>query len=1116
MLQIYEFIVDQTAKGRSFILFFCLLLMQTSSFAQNSAKITIQKKNITVIEALKEVEKQSDYSVGYNDSQLKNKPALSLDLKGVTVESALSQILKGTGFTYQFKDKYIMIIPDNKPQEAPLKKVSGKVIDENNEPLIGVNIKVEGSAEGAITDFDGNFTISAPQGSTLSFTYVGYTPLTVKITDRNVYDVKLRSDAQQLNEVVVTALGIKREQKALSYNVQQIQADQLTEIKDANFVNSLNGKVAGVNINTSSSGVGGASKVVMRGTKSIEQSSNALYVIDGIPMFNFGGGGATEFGSKGETEAIADINPEDIESISVLTGAAAAALYGSNAANGAIVITTKKGKVGKLQASVSTGIDWMNPFVMPKFQNRYGTGSYGKANGSTTLSWGPKLNEASRMGYEPTDFFETGAVYSNSVNLSAGTEKNQTFFSAAATNSDGMIPNNRYNRYNFTFRNTTSFLNDKMKLDVGASYIIQNDRNMINQGVYSNPLVSAYLFPRSDDFSLVKVFERWSESRKINLPYWPQGEGSLRMQNPYWIAYRNLHENDKKRYMMSAGLTYDVLDWLNLSGRIRIDNSNNTYEQKLYAGTIATLAEGTQGHYTIAKNETSQTYADFLVNINKRVKDFTIVANIGTSLSDNRSSTFSYGGPIQDNGIPNVFNVFDLDNVKKRAVQEAWQDVTYSIFANVEVGWKSMLYLTLTGRNDWASQIHGTTDPSFFYPSVGLSAVITEMVKLPEWVSYLKVRGSYSSVGSPYPRYLTIPTYPYDATLQKWKEKSIYPIGTLYPERTNSWEVGLDATLFRDFKLSASFYYANTHNQTFDPQISVSSGYDRLYVQTGSVRNVGVEGMLAYGHTWSGFNWDTSFTISSNKNTLTELVRNYVHPETGEIINKDRLPLKTSDGRGLAQAEFILKEGGSLGDLYTRSDVVRDDKGKVLIDATGNVSKVGNLNDIKLGSVFPKANLAWNNSFSYKGVSVGFQISARIGGIVYSATQAAMDEHGVSERTAAARDAGGVLVNGRTMIDAQKWFEIIASSSGLPQYYTYSATNVRLQEARIGYTIPRRWIGNVCDINVSLVGRNLWMIYNKAPFDPESVATTGNFYQGIDYFMMPSSRNIGFNIKLNF
>lgn len=545
MLQIYEFIVDQTAKGRSFLLFFCLLMIQAPSFAQNSAKITIQKKNISIIEALKEVEKQSDYSVGYNDSQLRNKPVLNLDLKAVALENALAQILRGSGFTYQFKDKYIMIIPDNKPKGIPAKKVSGIVIDENNEPLIGVNIKVEGSSEGAITDIDGNFNIMAPQGSTLSFTYVGYTPQTVKITDKNIYEIRLVSDTKQLSEVVVTALGIKREQKALSYNVQQVKADAISGIKDANFINSLNGKVAGVNINSSSSGVGGASKVVMRGTKSIEQSSNALYVIDGIPMFNFGGGGGTEFDSRGKSESIADLNPDDIESISVLTGAAAAALYGSNAANGAIVITTKGGQVGKLQVSVNSNTEFSKPFVLPQFQNRYGTGSRGKTGGTTTLSWGPLLNEASRTGFEPKDFFDTGLIFTHSVTLSTGTEKNQTFFSAASVNSQGIVPNNRYNRFNFTFRNTTSFLNDRMKLDVGASYIIQNDRNMTNQGVYSNPIVPVYLFPRSDDFSLIKVFERWDPARKINTMFWPQGEGDLRMQNPYWIAYRNLRLNQK-------------------------------------------------------------------------------------------------------------------------------------------------------------------------------------------------------------------------------------------------------------------------------------------------------------------------------------------------------------------------------------------------------------------------------------------------------------------------------------------------------------------------------------------------------------------------------------------
>ncbi len=1113
MLQIYEFIVDQTAKGRSFLLFFCLLMMQAPSFAQNSAKITIQKKNISIIEALKEVEKQSDYSVGYNDSQLRNKPVLNLDLKAVALENALAQILRGSGFTYQFKDKYIMIIPDNKPKGIPAKKVSGIVIDENNEPLIGVNIKVEGSSIGAITDIDGNFNIMAPQGSTLSFTYVGYTPQSVKITDKNIYEIRLVSDTKQLSEVVVTALGIKREQKALSYNVQQVKADAISGIKDANFINSLNGKVAGVNINSSSSGVGGASKVVMRGTKSIEQSSNALYVIDGIPMFNFGGGGGTEFDSRGKSESIADLNPDDIESISVLTGAAAAALCGSNAANGAIVITTKRGQVGKLQVSVNSNTEFSKPFVLPQFQNRYGTGSRGKTGGTTTLSWGPLLNEASRTGFEPKDFFDTGLIFTNSVTLSTGTEKNQTFFSAASVNSQGIVPNNRYNRFNFTFRNTTSFLNDRMKLDVGASYIIQNDRNMTNQGVYSNPIVPVYLFPRSDDFSLIKVFERWDPARKINTMFWPQGEGDLRMQNPYWIAYRNLRLNQKKRYMLSAQLSYDITDWLNIAGRVRIDNSHTKYEQKLYASSNATITEeSTQGHYTIAKPDETQTYADVLANINKRFGDYSLVANVGASIVNNKFEELSYRGPIREKGIPNVFNVFDLDNAKKKARQDEWQEQTQSIFASVEVGWKSMLYLTLTGRNDWASQLANSSTSSFFYPSVGLSGVISEMIQMPSFIDYMKVRGSFSSVGMPYPRNLTSPTYEYNEATQSWKPKTHYPIGDLKPERTDSWEVGLDMKLFKDFNLGLSWYLANTFNQTFDPQISVSSGYTTIYLQTGYVRNTGLELSLGYGHTWNNnFRWDSNFTLSHNKNKIKELVRDYVHPETGELINKDRL-----DVGGLGKARFILKEGGTLGDLYTQSDLKRDDNGMVDIDPTGIVAIENNLPDIKLGSVFPKANLAWSNHFSWKGISLSALFTARIGGIVYSATEAAMDQYGVSERSALARDNGGVLVNNRTLVDAQNYYTTIGSESGLPQYYTYNATNVRLQEASIGYLIPRKWLGNVCDIQVSVIGRNLWMIYNKAPFDPESVATTDNYYQGIDYFMLPSTRNIGFNVKINF
>lgn len=1113
MLHSYTLKNDKKAKGIRFVLFLFMVVIQATAFAQSGMKITIQKENITVIEALKEVEKQSKLSVGYNDSQLIDKPAINLNLKNIDLEKALSIILKGTGFTYGIKRNYINIIPQPKTGTVVVKQVTGRVVDEKNEPLIGVNIRVEGTDDGTVTDLEGKYVIKASIGSILSFTYIGYISSYVKIADKNVYNIQMSANVEALNEVVVTALGIKREQKALSYNVQQVKSDQLTNVKDANFINSLNGKVAGVNINSSSSGVGGASKVVMRGTKSIEQSSNALYVIDGIPMFNFGGGGSMENGSQGVTESIADINPDDIESISVLTGAAAAALYGSNAANGAIVINTKRGKVGKLQVSVSSNTEFAKPFVLPHFQNRYGTGSSGKAGNSTTLSWGTLLNDASRRNYEPRDFFDTGITYTNSITLSTGTDKNQTFFSAAAVNSEGIVPNNRYNRFNFTFRNTTNFLNDRMKLDVGASYIIQNDRNMTNQGAYSNPIVPVYLFPRGDDFNLIKVFERWDPARKIKTMFWPQGEGDLRMQNPYWIAYRNLRTNDKKRYMLSVSLSYDITDWLNISGRVRVDNSSTKYEQKLYASSNTTLTEGSaQGFYAISKPDETQVYADALANINKRLGDYSIVVNIGASIVDNKYDELSYRGPIRANGIPNVFNVFDLDNTQKKARQDEWEEQTQSIFASAEVGWKSMLYLTLTGRNDWASQLANSSSTCFFYPSIGLSAVVSEMVKLPSFVDYLKVRSSFSSVGMPYPRNLTSPTFEYDETTQTWKPKTHYPIGDLKPERTDSWEFGLDMRLFKDFNLSLSWYLANTFNQTFDPKISVSSGYTTIYLQTGYVRNQGVELSFGYGHTWKkDFRWQSNFTLSHNKNKIIELVKDYIHPETGEPINKDRL-----DVGGLGKARFILKTGGSLGDLYTQSDLKRDDNGMVEISPAGTLVTVNNRPDIKLGSVFPKCNLAWNNQFSWKGFNISALVTARIGGIVYSATAAAMDQYGVSESSAVARDNGGVLVNGRNRVDAQTWFTAIGSQSGLPQYYTYSATNIRLQEAAIGYTLPRKWLHDVCDIQLSVVGRNLCMIYNKAPFDPEAVATTGNYYQGIDFFMLPSTRNVGLNVKINF
>ena len=1079
-----------------------------------AAQLTLSTPRTTLGTVIKQIQSQSKYQFFYND-KLSTVTVEPLKVKDASLEQVLNTLLKNKDISYKIAENIIYLSEKEnsnslQQQSGKERTITGQVVDAKGEPLIGVSILVKGTTDGAITDLDGNYKIMTKSNNpVIVYSYIGYKTQEIPLKGQTAINITMMDDTQVIDEVVVTALGIKRSEKALSYNVTQVDAESALAVKDANFINSLNGKVAGLNINSSSSGIGGASKVVMRGSRGIEQSSNALYVIDGIPMYNLSAsGGSEEMQSQGSTEAIADINPDDIESMSVLSGAAAAALYGSNASNGAIVITTKKGKVGRVALTVSSNTEMLSPFVMPQFQNRYGTSG-------TDASWGKRLNEANYRGYDPaSDYFQTGLIGTESVTLSTGTEHNQTYLSAAAVNSRGIIPNNKYDRYNFTFRNTTLFLEDKMKLDVGAQYIMQKDRNMVNQGIYANPLSSAYLFPRGNDWEDYKMYERYDLERNMYTQYWPQGGGSFRLQNPYWINYRNLRENDKDRYMLSAALSYDILSWLNVAGRVRLDNSYNTYTQKYYASTIATIAEGENGFYGVTNTRDKQTYADLLLNINKTFgEDWSLTANIGASYSDNRSEALAVSGPIAANGLPNFFTVAQLDKETGKREETGYREQTQSIFASAEVGYRSTYYLTLTGRNDWPSQLAGpnSKQSSFFYPSVGGSVVLSELFKLPESISYLKLRASWASVGLPFGRFLAYPTFSWNTSTGAYSSQSAYPLYDLKPERTDSWEVGLTARFLKHFNFDVSFYNTKTYNQTMDAKLSPTGGYSTFYAQTGNVRNRGVELSLGYKNTWNKFSWSSNYTFSANKNKILSLIDGYINPVTGEEITKDRM-----DVGGLSKARFILKVGGSLGDLYSQSDLLRDSNNKIYVNADGNVAVNDKADDIYLGSVFPKANMAWRNDFQYGNWGLGFLLTARLGGVVYSATQAVLDSYGVSEATAAARDNGGVVINGNDMIDAQKWYTVVGADSGIPQYYTYSATNLRLQEASVSYTIPRKKLKNIMDITLSLVGRNLWMIYCKAPFDPESVATTGNYYQGIDYFMMPSLRSVGFNLKLKF
>ena len=983
-------------------------------------------------------------------------------------------------------------------------KVTGRVVDSAGEPLIGATIMVEGTKEGAVTDIDGNFTINTTSKAKLVISYVGYTTQTILVGDKTTIDVTLKEVANTMNEVVVTALGIKRAEKALSYNVQSVGSNELTRNKDANFVNSLNGKVAGVSISKSASGVGGATRVIMRGAKSIEGDNNVLYVIDGIPIFNFSGGRDSGIMGEGRvsSEGIADLNPEDIESISVLAGPSAAALYGSNAANGAILITTKKGKEGRVDISFSSSADFSSPLLMPKFQNTYGNklGSY--------ESWGEKL--ATPSSYDPKkDFFRTGTNFINALTLNMGNEFNQTFASVATTNSRGIVPNNTYDRYNFTIRNTTRMFKNKVQLDLGASYIKQKDNNMVSQGEYWNPIVAAYLFPRGESFEGIKTFERYNNVRNFPTQYWPISDSRFANQNPYWTAYRNLAPDDKDRFMFNAGLTYNIFDWLSVAGRIRLDKTFITSERKIYASSFNYFAKE-KGAYDYYDYKDHQTYIDAIANINKTFGKFSLAANVGYSYSDYASLTRGYGGNLVL--VPNKFSLNNINPTDSK-IREAGGDSkvrNVAAFASAELGWRSMVYLTLTGRNDWNSRLVNSSEESFFYPSVGLSGIISEMTKLPSFISYLKVRGSYTEVGSPVSRSgMTPGTITTPIVGGSLKSTDIYPFTDYKAERTKSYEFGLTARFWKKLSFDFTWYKSNTYNQTFIGELPESSGYKAVYLQAGNVENRGVEMSLGYSDNFGGLQWNSSLIYSKNVNEIKEMVKDYHHPLSPKPIN---IPEVSKDN-----GRVLLKVGGSINDIYARKVLAKDNQGFVNVSPSGGMN-LETVEPIYLGKTTPDFTMGWNNNFTYKNFGLSFLINARIGGIVTSSTQALLDRFGVSKASADARDAGGVMIPNQGLYDAKKYYTLVATGENdLAGYYTYSATNVRLQELTFSYKFNSRLFNNVIkDLTLSFVATNPWMIYCKAPFDPELTASTGTYGQGNDYFMQPSLKSYGFSVKFKF
>ncbi len=1095
------------------ILSWCLALalLTSPAFAQEQKNISIKADNVPITSVIKQIEQQSGYTFFYNNDVNVNSN-VTVSLQNADLKSVLNQVFKGKNVTWSIEDKHVILSKQQVVAKTPASnKLEGTVLDRTGAPVTGAAVVVKGNASlYAITDIDGRFSLpwsSQMADATLEVSFLGYVSQSVAVNGRSNVEVVLQEDTQLLETSVVTALGIKKSERSVTYNVQTMD-ESIFKTRDANLVNSIQGKLAGVQVNTTGAGPGAETKVVMRGAKSLTNSNNALYTLDGIPlptlsMTTPGDSYSIYAGSAISGDGISNFNSDDIGSMTALVGPSAAALYGYKAQNGILMLTTKSAEEG-VHVSYSTNTTFSDPVMLPELQSSYG------AKSGVYASWGNKL--LTPQTWSVKDFFQTGYNTQHTISLGIGRENSHTYISAGINDAQGVIPNNDYRRYNFTANHSEDFLNNKMHLSLLAMYMNVKEQNMLAGGQYYNPLIPLYLMSPSDDLEKYSVYERYSAERNFPTQYWDWGSQDLQMQNPFWIVNRNMFNNNKNRFLVGASLKYDITDWMDISARARMDYNNTLAEQKNYASTSGLFASS-KGRYMHDQSTTCQTYADVLLNIHKTFGENLIQlnANVGASIEDyNYRQTYVAGDLL---GVPNLFTFTNM-NTDKGFYKNTYRDQSQSLFATAQLGFKNMVFLDATVRSDWNTQMVNTQSLPIVYPSVGLSAILTDIFNVKSnWFTYAKIRGSYAEVGNPIMRFLTVPTYP--VTAGSPTENTYAVSDDFKAERTRSFEVGADVRLWNGkVNASATYYHSMTYNQVFTPEVPSSFRYSTIYMNSGRIDNKGVELSLTLNQNLGPVEWSSNLIYSRNKNKIVDMLDATFN---GTRFTSDKLSVGGTTG-----VQMWLIKGHSIGDLYVRG-LKTDEHGYIWVSPTASTvvpaDVTGGLESlIYAGNINPSWTGSWRNDFSWKGINLGVMITARVGGVGVSLTEAALDSFGMSQRTADARDNGGALVNGQR-IPAQAYYETIGGkgSSALGAYYTYSMTNIRLGEVSLGYDIPvQKWQNVLKGLNVSFVGKNLAMLYCKAPFDPEVASGTGNYSTGIDYFSMPSTRNFGFSVKVTF
>ena len=992
--------------------------------------------------------------------------------------------------------------------------VRGRVVDVSGEPLIGATIREKGGTRGTVTDIEGNFILSVPDSAVLQVSFVGYESIEVSVGGRKTLEIQLRENTVMLDNVIITALGLEKKEASLAYSIQKVKGEELTRMKEVNMITALAGKAAGVQINKNSSGIGGSAKVSLRGIRSASGDNQPLYVIDGVPMLNIGTeqaysaiGGTANAGNRDGGDGISNLNPEDVESISILKGAPAAALYGSQAANGVILITTKKGNTaGQRNIYFSTGLTFDKAFSLPKMQNCYGVSD-------VVDSWGEKA-------YLPTsnelnDFFRTGLTSITSVSVNYGNEKIQTYFSYANTTGRGIVDKNQLTKHNINLRETAVMFNQRLKLDGNVNVMRQIVKNKpVSGGFYMNPLVGLYRFPRGEDLSYYKDnYEIYDPERKLGIQNWHTFTEDFE-QNPYWIQNRIQSKETRMRSIISLSANLRINSWLTVQARGSVDYISDKMRQKFYASTAPALC-GANGRYIEMDYKETLIYGDVMAMGKRKWEDFTLDVAIGGSINDKNVNSTRYDSK---NASLKYANVFNLANIVMNGSASIDQKIDsrrqlQSVFGTAQVGYQDKVFLDLTARNDWASTLAYTSHEKsgFFYPSAGLSFLIDKWIQLPEWISFAKLRGTYSKVGNDIPQFITNSVSHITAG-GELQANDAAPFKEMEPEMTHSVEVGTEWRFFQSrLGFNLTYYRTNTHNQFFKLPALAGDMYAYRYVNAGDIQNRGWELTVdATPVLTPDFTWKTSLNFSSNRNKIKEL-----HEELKELVY----------GPSSFSSSYAMKlvKGGSIGDIYGKA-FVRDAEGNIVYQTEGDHKGLpaveGEGNTIKVGNANPRFIMGWNHTFSYKGFSLYFLLDWRYGGKILSQTQAEMDLYGVSQVTALARDRGYVTLEGQQIDNVKGFYKnIVGGRAGVTEYYMYDATNLRLREVSLNYTFPKKWMQKtkvLKDLQLAFVARNLCFLYKKAPFDPDLVLSTGNDNQGIEVFGMPTTRSLGFTVKCEF